>query len=311
MVEKIAILDLGTNTFHLKIIETRNHQTYQTIFKTKVFVKLAEDGFGKIGDAPFSRGMDVIKNFKSEIDEFKVDKICGCATEAFRETSNGEHFLNEVKSIFGIDIHLISGDREAELIYYGVRQTQLIGSTPCLIMDIGGGSVEFIIADQDQIFWKQSVPLGGSRLRRDFHKTEPISQKEKETISKFFAKTLEPLFNHLRTYEINCLVGSSGSFDTIVDMIIHEYFAGEIKEDKISFSIDLNLFNKIHQKLLTSTLEERLNTDGLIPLRAEMIVAASMLINFVVQNGGITAMFYSTYSLKEGIAHTILANGEI
>ena len=151
----IAILDLGTNTFHLLIAEI-NENSPELIFQETIAVKLGEGGMrdGMINVSAFDRGVSAIRQFKTSIDHYGVFQIKAFATSALRSASNSEDFIKKILTETGIKIEIIDGNREAELIFSGVRSAINMKDQSSLIMDIGGGSVEFIICDQDQIFWK-------------------------------------------------------------------------------------------------------------------------------------------------------------
>src|SRR5665213_2071248 len=120
---RVAVIDLGTNIFNLLIAEVNTDKTYQRIIQNKIVVKLGEgcinEGF--IAPAPFDRGIDALKTYSKLIKKHKVEKVYAFATSAVRGASNGLEFVAKAKEETNIDVQLISGDKEAELIYYGVR----------------------------------------------------------------------------------------------------------------------------------------------------------------------------------------------
>ncbi len=303
--KRLAILDLGTNTFHLDVYEVKDEKVNQ-LFKTKVFVKLAESGLKKISPGPFERGVDAIKYFKEELEQFRPGKVVAFATAAFREATNSRKFLEQVRGLLGVDVQVISGDQEAELIYHGVKQAVKLDEKPVLIMDIGGGSVEFIIADKMGIKWKKSYLAGSAFLLEHFQLHDPMNSGEVEDMSAYLEDRFSSLFDEIKCHNITKLVGSSGTFDTLAEMISFERGEYQRTEEVPSYPIDLDKFAKIHKRLLKSTLEERLKTKGLIPMRAEMIVIASIMIEAVLRLSSISEMVRSNFSLKEGAAWCIL-----
>ena len=160
--KRIAALDLGTNTFHLLIADVLDNK-FEAVKEEQAHVKLGEGGInsGLIADAPFKRGLDALQHFKSEIQRFSVDAIHATGTAALRSAKNGFAFINQVKTSTGIEIEIIDGDLEASLIYQGVRACVSLAPS-ALIMDIGGGSVEFIFCNDQTIFWKKSYPIGAA-----------------------------------------------------------------------------------------------------------------------------------------------------
>ena len=174
---KIAVIDLGTNTFNLLIVEVNSDKSYSTVFQTKISVKLAEGGMNKgfIADIAFDRGIEAFKTHFATTQKFHVDKIYAFATSAIRGASNGVAFVQKVKGETGVDIQVISGDREAELIYYGVRSAVEMTDEASLIIDIGGGSTELIFADQNGIIALNSFNMGISRIYQLFDLSDPLS----------------------------------------------------------------------------------------------------------------------------------------
>src|SRR5258706_1381884 len=135
MNERIAILDLGTNTFHLLVVEEKPDHSFEVLFKAEEFVKLGEEGVERIGDNAFKRGVDQIRKYKVVIDDLKPHKIVGVGTAAIRNSSNGEEFIRALKEEMPLELRKISGDEEAELIYLGVLQALKLDYHASLIMD--------------------------------------------------------------------------------------------------------------------------------------------------------------------------------
>lgn len=305
---KIAVIDLGTNTFNLLIVKVNSDKSYSPIFQTKTSVKLAEGGMnnGFIADAAFNRGIEAFKAHVASIKKYKADKIYALATSAIRSTTNGLAFVEKAKNETGIDIQIISGDREAELIYYGVRSAVEMTNDASLIIDIGGGSTEFVIANKNQIFWKQSFLLGAARLLEMFPSSDPIIDSEIEVFTNHLTKELQPLFEAIKKYPVKELLGSSGSFDSLAEMIAHRFYTPEILDDKTEFTFDLEQCEEMYNCILKSTNAERLKMKGLIAMRVDMIVVSSIIVNFVIRSFKIEKMRLSTYSLKEGVLHEVL-----
>ena len=176
----IAVIDCGTNTFHLLIVETKADGKFKILFKESVPVKLGEGGITSkiISEMPFHRGILALKYFKNIIRKHDPYKIVAYATAAIRNAANGNDFLQEAMNETQIEIQQIDGSKEAELIYYGVRQAVKLTEEKVLIIDIGGGSVEFIIVDKNEIFWKQSFEIGAALLLEKFKPTDPITPSE-------------------------------------------------------------------------------------------------------------------------------------
>ncbi|HMR44416.1 MAG TPA: hypothetical protein PKC40_11315, partial [Saprospiraceae bacterium] len=195
----------------------------------------------------------------------------------------------------GIEVHLIDGLEEAQFIYNGVRRAVPFGEENQLIMDIGGGSVEFIIANRDQVFWANSFLVGVGILFNRFHKTDPISAQEIKTVEAFLEKELSSLLQTIKIHPCPTLTGASGAFETVVDMVPHRQITENFAE------LDLNGFGGFYKKIITSTLQERLSMPDLPDERIQMIVVAAILIDFILKKCGIERVYISSFALKEGI----------
>ena len=295
-----AILDFGTNTFNLLIAE-RKERAFKILHTSKQPVKLGKGGIQvkRITPDAFERGFAAIQNHMETIARYKVDDIRAFATSAVRNANNGEQFIEEVYRKFGFRVRVIPGDREAELIYKGVRQAVSFDHTHMMILDIGGGSNEFIICNKDGIVWKQSFELGMARLMERFTLSDPITHEEIRALQSYFMEELTPLLEVVKQVRPHTLIGASGSFDTF-HALIRERTGME--EDRLhGREISMKAYNKIHLLLLQSTAEERRLMPGMEPVRVEMIVAATIFVSFVIHACHIKHLHHSEFALKEGV----------
>ena len=294
---KVAILDMGTNVFNLLITDV-SEDGYEILKVLKVPSKIGEGGITKgiLTQTAFDSARAAIGELTSAINEMGgVDSFRGIATSAVRDAANSAEFLSMVNSEFGIEAEAISGNREAELIYKGVRESMLLYNERFLIMDIGGGSNEFIIADKNQIYWKRSYNMGVVRLREMFPPSDPISEKELTHLERYYDQNMSDLWEAVGQYRPTLLIGCSGSFDTLRELIYTED-DGTVP----SMEIEKEKFIQLHRKLLRSVREERAAMPGMSPIRVDYIVIGSILVNLVIEKTAITDIHQSSYSLKEG-----------
>jgi len=299
----IAVMDLGTNTFHLLIAEPDAENLFKEVQHEYVGVKLGEGGIneGTIKPDAYQRGLDTLISFQGIIEQHKVSRVKAIATSALRSASNGQQFIDEVKQRTGILIETISGDTEAGYIYQGVRASGCLGRETSLIMDIGGGSVEFILANSQEIFYKQSFEIGAARLMAKFHQTDPIASHEVASLNKYLDEQLAPLYSALANHSICNLIGSSGAFETFAELIeLGKDNAFDLKENKTYYLKEEELL-KHTNKIIHANHDERAATKGIIPVRVDMIVVASLLTQYVMQKLEVSNVVMSAYSLKEGV----------
>jgi len=293
---RYGVIDLGTNTFHLLIVEYRDTDaSFKEIYRERIFVKLAEDGIETIGKAPLERATKALVHFKSIIDKYALTKIKAFGTAALRTASNGIEFIQSIKRLTDIDIQLISGDQEAHLIYKGVQQVVPFHDSYSMIMDIGGGSVEFIIANKNGIAWAQSFPVGVAVLHRNFHHSDPINSTNISSIQQHLSDILKPLIDILQTYPVKTLVGASGTFD-----VLEQALEGNTVSDFYT-QITVKQFYHFYNECLPLNLSERFNHPKIPDSRADLIIVALVLIQFVLQNTSITHLDISAFAMKEGM----------
>jgi len=305
--KKIGIIDLGTNTFNLLLSEFEG-QVYTILHKSKIAVKLGEGGITKgfIAPSAYQRGLGALKVHKDTLIKHQIDEFYAIATSAIRSADNGSQFVKEAHEQLGIYINIIDGDTEADLIYKGVRQAIDLEEKPKLIIDIGGGSTEFIIANKDETFWRKSYQLGAARLLDTFKPQDPISLDDVKAIENHLANNLSEMIEMAETYEIDCLIGSSGSFDTLAEMISCKKGNCAAWKQEKHFDFDMHDYNETQRLIYSSTLKERINMEGLIPMRADMIVISIVIINYLLNRLTIHDLRLSSYALKEGLIDTLL-----
>jgi len=297
---------MGTNTFHLLIADVKQ-MAYNIIYRDRKPVKIGEKGInkGEITPEAWRRGITTLNTFNEIIKQHGVNLVFATATSAVRNANNGKLFAEEVQRETGIEVEIISGIREAELIHLGAGKAIDFGENNNLIMDIGGGSIEFIITNNREVHWLHSFEIGGQRLVENFHKTDPITQAEINNLCSFFESELQPLFEAGKTFTPNTLIGCSGTFDTLSD-IYRKATGTPLDPMSEELPLKLSAFNEIYQDLIKKTREERLQIPGMIEMRVEMIVVASVLVDFIIKRLNLTNIRVSAYALKEGILFNAL-----
>ena len=306
--KRVAIIDCGTNTFNL-LVKEKVEGKWKTLFKTKLPVKLGAGGFSENVLLPnrMARGIDALYSYKNVIDSLGVKDVRVFATSAVREASNGNEFVARVKKHLNFDMEVISGDREAELIFEGVVQTTGELKEDYLIMDIGGGSTEFIFVRDQKPLWRKSYLLGVSRLHGMLKPASRINQDDVNRLRTHLNKELQDLISFLKENPVKILVGSSGSFDTLFDMYQFAKSKDSAKDDSQDSSkvklneIPFSSYPSIHQWLVGSTLEERLKHPSIPQMRAEYMPLSTYLVKFVLEQSSFNKMYQSEYALKEGV----------
>jgi exopolyphosphatase / guanosine-5'-triphosphate,3'-diphosphate pyrophosphatase len=306
-----AIIDLGTNTFNLLVYEVvdasegRTSNGFRILHSEERPVFLGRGGIehGMVAADAIERGMATLRAFNGIALQHGADRVSGFGTSALRNARNAADLIDRAQNELGITIRVIPGDTEAELILAGVRQAVTFTSKPALIMDIGGGSIEFILATNKALMWKQSFELGASRLRERIPVSDPITIAEEARIAAHLDDRLEALYAIIDRHEPHQLIGSAGSFDSLATMIAVER-SSTISSDQHSLAFTALEFDLLKDRLLRMDRSERMRQPGLPEYRVDTLPYAIIAIDRVLAAGGIRDMVWSRYALKEGAAVT-------
>ena len=301
---RIGIIDLGTNTFHLMIIDIIDPHRHVVQEKFKIPVKLGEGGITKqfISEAPFQRGIDALIQFRRVLDGHGVADVYAFATSAIRGATNGPAFVQTAMEESGIDIKVINGNEEAALIYQGVKSgIHLPNGHDSLIVDIGGGSVEFIVAEPAMPKLFRSTQLGAARLIELVAPSDPITPAQIQKTEALIKDGLGDLLEELRQFDIQTIIGSSGSFETIGALVAAEDAHKFTLANLNNFRCSAARVQDIHHELVSKSRAERLQMKGMEDMRVDMIVMGSILVNVLVRALQPQHILISTFAMKEGI----------
>ena len=304
---RIAVLDLGTNVFNMILSEFTPSGECNTVKEFKCAAKLGAGGLsdGKIAPIAFETACAALDKIMEVInDAGGADKIIPYATSAVRDASNGVEFAEYMNRRYGFAIRIIPGEREAELIFKGImesvgnlRDSSGMFSTGenALMLDIGGGSNEFIITDGAEILWKRSFPIGMARMRERFNYTDPIPQQVMEEFIRFNDSVLGELWEMVEKFRPGIFIGSSGSFDTFKDLIFNCGYS-----ELPSIELKKGDLEELNSKLVVSTAQERLQMPGMSQIRVDYIVLASIFTQYILERVNPRVVYQSSFSLKEG-----------
>ncbi len=293
--KRFAVIDCGTNTFHLLVVGMKEPDQFIEIYRERRYVNLGSEGLEKFSKATMKKAQEALTQFASVLNLFEVKDYRAYATAAFRSASNAESFCVLIQRTLGIKIEIIDGLREAELIYKGVRFAKVLQPGPQLLMDIGGGSVEFIHSDTGRVKWTESFPVGSSILHRQFHQTDPIGSFQIKSLHNYFEDALQPLIAICKDTKFPYLYGCSGTFDVLASLLSSK------KEVGLGVMLDVLEVKTFVQKIQSMDLQERIQKANIPEARAEMIVVSCSLINFILDlNPSISDIIVSPYALKEG-----------
>lgn len=297
---RVAIIDMGTNTFHLLVADV-NADKPHILFNEKIPTRVGVGGIntGIIRPQAWERAMQALRQFVSVARSFDVKRTVAFGTSAIRNARNAPELMQQIQEELLIETVVLDGAQEAAYIALGVQAAISMGSAKHLIMDIGGGSVEFIIADGSTLFWAQSFEIGGQRLLEKFKLHEPILASELQQLDKYFDLHLASLAKAIQQFQPAYVAGSSGSFDTLSEIYCLEMgMAYDPVQGQTPFSI--SFFEKIYSIIISANRGQRMQIPGMIDMRVDMIVVACRLIHYVLRMHNFADIKVSSFSLKEG-----------
>jgi len=303
---RISIIDLGTNTFNVLVAE-RDADGRLKIIHTEerpVFLGRGGIGIGELMPEAMGRASIVLHAFTDKSRELGATRIYGFGTSALRNARNAGEFTARIQREHRIEVTVISGEEEADLILDGVRQAVPFTAKPMLVMDIGGGSIEFILATDKALMWKRSFEIGATRLLERFSPSDPLTLQEYFRICAYLDAQLEPLFAVMDRHWPTALVGSAGLFDTLAELVCSE--RGEaLSHDAGTLAFGNTEFDAIKERLIGSPRAERAAMKAVPAYRVDTLPLALIALERVLAQG-IGELRWSRYALKEGAAWRML-----
>lgn len=301
---KVAVIDLGTNTCNLLIAEI-NSQEYKIVHQSKQLIQLGDKDIrnNRISDEAVERAEKCFNHFKNIINQYEAEKVRIVSTSAVRDAGNKIEILERLCNQTGWIVKVLSGNQEAQLIFEGALLALEKLEKPTVILDIGGGSNELILAEQNSISWKESKPTGMARVINQFALSDPLKPEELRILQEFFCARHATAIEKFREKKANTLVGCSGAFDTIAD-IIDEVNPGEKQRRKQE--IPLARFNMVYESLVNSTRGERAQMKGMDMVRVDLIVPAVIFIKQLIAQTGISEIIQTDYALAEGVLFELM-----
>lgn len=301
---RVAIIDLGTNTCNLLIAEL-NTSGFTILHQSKQLVKLGDDKIkaNEISTEATKRTLEAFNIHKEIIQKFNIERVRVIATSAIRSAENKIDYLEKISNKTGWVVKIVSGEQEAELIFKGVLLAFQNLENPSVILDIGGGSNELILAHKKKMLWKESRPTGMARVINQFSISNPVQPKEIKILQNYFSKEHKNAFEKCTANSVQTLIGCSGAFDTIVD-IIDDVNPGE--KQRTTQNISVPKFYKVYKLLIKSTSKQRLRMKGMDVVRVDLIIPAVILIEQLISEIGITNIIQTDFALREGVLFEIM-----
>ena len=297
----LAGIDIGTNTIRLLIAEFQPGGRYRRLKTERFITRLGEDltRTGRLKDEAIKRTIDVLTHFAKLCNSYSVDSSYVVATSAVREAYNGRHFVQMVKEKTGFDVEIISGEEEARLITLGVFDALGLKNENAFIMDIGGGSTEFISTSGERILFKTSTDIGVVRFTEQFIKTDPPGRRDIIFLESAIEERLRSLWIEPKDVRGFLFIGTAGTITTLaaIDQQMEVYDPEKIT----GYKMDIKNIERIRHKLVSMSTSERRRIKGIEKGREDIIVAGVIIVDMVMKHFGFSEMIVSDSGLREGL----------
>ncbi len=298
----LAAVDIGTNSFHLVVAQPTGGQRFEVIDREKSMVRLGS-GSGdmkRLEPEAIERGIVALKRFR-QIAESAGATLHAVATSAVREAENRDEFLRRARTDAGVEVDVISGAEEARLIHVGVLQGVAGLDRRHLLVDIGGGSTEFVIGEGHQVLEAVSLKLGAIRLTERFLRREPLRKKDVAECRRYVRAYLTHPVRRAGTLGFDVAVGSSGTIASLAEMV-NAQRGGEALKTVSSFTFTGDELASVVAALVKApTVADRLKLPGLDAKRADIILGGAIVLEQAFAELGIDEMTVSDHALREGV----------
>ena len=301
---RVAAIDLGTNSFHMIIVEESKEKGLVEIDRVKDMICIGRGSISTkmLDEEAMQSGIAALKNFLILAAQQGVaqENVLAFATSAIREAKNRGDFIRRIREETGLKVKVISGKEEAEFIYYGVRNAVKIGKTADLLFDIGGGSVEFVLVDNKGVQLLESRKIGVARMRERFVTTEPVDRNEIKMLEQFFAAEMVSAVEKASELKVTRAIASSGTAQNIARMI--RSMNGRESDVSLNNSaFTRKEFQALYKVVLPLGAAERKKVTGLDEKRVDFIVPGLILVDMIFRLFKLEQIVISDSALREGM----------
>lgn len=303
MKKNLAAIDIGTNSIHLAVVRFDPHfKKFKIIDREKETVRLGTGSTDMkyLSDEAVERAINVLKRYKQIADAHGAYLRAVC-TSAVREALNRNEFISLVKAETGIAPEIISGFEEARLIYMGMLQSLPVSEKRTLLVDIGGGSTEFLVGEGHETLYSNSLKLGAVRLTQRFFDDGKLTSKSVKKCRKYIAGMLSPVVREIKRFGFELAIGTSGTIMNTAQAVMARQ--RKISPEKMNGAeFTARELNKIVGKILKAKTPEHIaGIKGIDKDRADIIAAGALILEQVFREARVRKMTVSDFALREGV----------
>lgn len=304
---KLAVIDIGTNSIHMVLVEISQDFSCKVMDRFKDMVRLGDGTFTShvLSDSAMFRGLDALRNLTTLARNKGFDRLVATATSAVRESRNGGEFLQMVEEQLGLAVQVITGKEEARLIYVGVRNGMALSDDRALIADVGGGSVEVIACNHKQMFWGRSLKLGTIRLKDRCLKRDPPTKGMIKELEKVIHVGLETGLKSSRNLTFSQVVATSGTAANLTEIIYLRRTGKPVPQINLA-TVQLDEIRDVEAELIQGDTVARLAIPGLDPKRVDTLLPGVMFFRCLLELAGHKTLTICDKALREGLIYDFI-----
>lgn len=306
---RFAAVDIGSNSMRLLVADLSIDGRLNRLAQDRQVTRLGESVFSKgmFSEEAIRVTEEVLVRFRSTVAGLGVDAMRVVATSATRDAGNQEEFLERAHRALGTPIEIISGVEEARLIGLGVNLIWPQGEQPVLVVDVGGGSAEFILLHGGVMVEGYSRPLGAVRLKEVFLDKDPPKREQVNRLQEFIDEKLELVVRRLGGQPFGRAIATSATAAAIVCAV--NGIARSERNEAEGKSANIEQVRELYRELVASPIERRRRLAGIGPRRAEIIVAGVAVFLRAMERFNLSALHYSSAGVREGIVADLASRG--
>jgi exopolyphosphatase / guanosine-5'-triphosphate,3'-diphosphate pyrophosphatase len=306
---RYAAIDIGSNSVRMLASEVTAGAAARELASDREVTRIGASVFrtGRVADDAMEFVCQVLRRMVEAYKRLDVVGVRAVATSAIRDASNQDEFVARASDAVGEPVEIISGAEEARLIHLGVQARWPHPEETILIVDVGGGSVEFIVAQNGDMKEGISRPLGAVRLSEVFLKSDPPTAVELNRLEKFIDDKFEPAKRKIQEFEFDRVICTSATAAAIVSAV-HDIPRAR-REEADRLRANTGEIRKLFVQLARTPLLERKKMSGIGPRRAEIIVAGTAVFLRTLESLKLPALHYCTAGVRDGIIADLAARG--
>ncbi|MCB0418204.1 MAG: hypothetical protein H6617_01130 [Bdellovibrionaceae bacterium] len=295
---RVGVVDLGTNSVRFDIYDINKTGRTRNLHRQKQMIRLGDSVFstGKVGTSAATRLVELIEDYQYEAYQFKVERLVAYATSALREATNRRQILRLIHERTGIEVQVISGKQEAQLIASGILAKEKRCEGTFGLIDIGGGSTEITGCQGRNVILSTSLPLGVARLKQQF--VPAIPPKDTKAVFTHLDEILAPTARRLKKYQLTHFIGSSGTIKTLARVLRRTTGEKQIRLESLM---------ALRRELRRMNRRQLQKVPGLPERRVDLILPGAILLEACMKACRVDRVIPTPFALRDGLLEEVIS----